>query len=243
MSAPALRAEGLSKRYGERAVVQSLDLEVGPGEVVGLLGPNGAGKTTTFNLVIGAVKPTTGRVFFGARDITELTMYRRARLGIIYLPQEPSVFSGLTVQGNLDAVLETTKRSAKARRDRREELLEEFGLARLARQRADALSGGERRRLEIARALVLDPAFLLLDEPYTGIDPITVGEIQELVRKLAQRGIGIVLTEHRVREALGVCHRAYVVNDGRILRQGTPQEITADPAVRKIFLGEDFALT
>jgi lipopolysaccharide export system ATP-binding protein len=238
----AITAKGLVKQYGERAVVDGLDLEVWPGEIVGLLGPNGAGKTTTFNMIVGAIRPTQGSVFLGEREITSLPMFRRARLGVVYLPQEASVFRKLSVADNLNAILETIEPSAKKRRARREELLSEFGLTEKARQRADSLSGGERRRVEIARALVLSPKFLLLDEPFTGIDPITTDEIQKIINGLKQKGIGIVITEHKVRETLASCDRAYVIKDGRILRHGSPTEIASDPVVREIYLGEKFQL-
>jgi lipopolysaccharide export system ATP-binding protein len=238
----AITAKGLVKQYGERAVVDGLDLEVWPGEIVGLLGPNGAGKTTTFNMIVGAIRPTQGSVFLGQREITSLPMFRRARLGVVYLPQEASVFRKLSVADNLNAILETIEPSAKKRRARREELLSEFGLTEKARQRADSLSGGERRRVEIARALVLSPKFLLLDEPFTGIDPITTDEIQKIINGLKQKGIGIVITEHKVRETLASCDRAYVIKDGRILRHGSPTEIASDAVVREIYLGEKFQL-
>jgi lipopolysaccharide export system ATP-binding protein len=238
----AITAKGLVKQYGERTVVDGLDLEVWPGEIVGLLGPNGAGKTTTFNMIVGAIRPTHGSVFLGEREITALPMFRRARLGVVYLPQEASVFRKLSVADNLNAILETTEPSAAKRKERREELLSEFGLTEKARQRADSLSGGERRRVEIARALVLSPKFLLLDEPFTGIDPITTDEIQKIINGLKQKGIGIVITEHKVRETLSSCDRAYVIKDGRILRHGSPSEIAGDPVVREIYLGEKFSL-
>jgi lipopolysaccharide export system ATP-binding protein len=237
-----ITAKSLVKQYGERTVVDGLDLEVWPGEIVGLLGPNGAGKTTTFNMIVGAIRPTQGSVFLGEREITSLPMFRRARLGIVYLPQEASVFRKLSVADNLNAILETIEPSSKKRKARREELLSEFGLTEKARQRADSLSGGERRRVEIARALVLSPKFLLLDEPFTGIDPITTDEIQRIINGLKQKGIGIVITEHKVRETLASCDRAYVIKDGRILRQGSPTEIATDPLVREIYLGEKFQL-
>jgi lipopolysaccharide export system ATP-binding protein len=238
----AITAKGLVKQYGERTVVDGLDLEVWPGEIVGLLGPNGAGKTTTFNMIVGAIRPTQGSVFLGEREITSLPMFRRARLGVVYLPQEASVFRKLSVADNLNAILETIEPSAKKRNARREELLSEFGLTEKARQRADSLSGGERRRVEIARALVLSPKFLLLDEPFTGIDPITTDEIQKIINGLKQKGIGIVITEHKVRETLSSCDRAYVIKDGRVLRRGSPTEIANDPLVREIYLGEKFQL-
>lgn len=242
MSAALLAGVGLGKRYGERDVVCNIDLQVGPGEVIGLLGPNGAGKTTTFNMLVGRIRPTTGRVFLGAEDITELPMYRRARLGITYLPQEPSIFRKLSVAQNVLAILETVERDRTLRRQRLRDLLAELGLAEKAQQRGDSLSGGERRRVEITRALVLDPRFMLLDEPFSGIDPIAVGEIQKIVEQLKQRGIGIIVTDHNVRETLSICDRAYIIKDGSIVRHGTPKEIVADPRVREIYLGENFRL-
>jgi lipopolysaccharide export system ATP-binding protein len=238
----ALAARGLVKRYGDRRVVDGVDLEVLRGEVVGLLGPNGAGKTTTFNMIVGGVAPDEGEVVLGDRTITGLPMYRRARLGLVYLPQEASVFRRLTVAENVLAILETVEPDAARRRERLDALLSELGIADKARQRGDSLSGGERRRVEVARALVLDPKFLLLDEPFTGIDPIAVIEIQKLVEQLKARGIGIVITEHKVREALAICDRAYILQAGRIIREGTPNEIAADPQVRQVYLGENFQL-
>ena len=238
----ALAARGLVKRYGERRVVDGVDLEVLRGEVVGLLGPNGAGKTTTFSMIVGGVKPDAGVVVLGDQEITALPMYRRARLGVVYLPQDASIFRRLTVAENVLAILETVEPDGPRRRERLEMLLSELGIADKARQRGDSLSGGERRRVEVARALVLDPKFLLLDEPFTGIDPIAVIEIQKLVEQLKQRGIGIMITEHKVREALSICDRAYILQAGRIIREGTPNEIAADPQVRQVYLGENFQL-
>jgi len=238
----ALATRSLTKRYGERTVVDRVELEVLRGEVVGLLGPNGAGKTTTFNLIVGGVRPDAGQVLLDDRDISGLPMYRRARLGVVYLPQEPSIFRRLTVAENVLAILETVEPDGARRRDRLEALLSELGIVDKARQRGDSLSGGERRRVEVARALVLDPQFLLLDEPFTGIDPIAVIEIQKLVEQLKLRGIGIVITEHKVREALSICDRAYILQAGRIIREGTPAEIAADPQVRQVYLGENFQL-
>jgi lipopolysaccharide export system ATP-binding protein len=238
----ALAARGLVKRYGERRVVDGVDLEVLRGEVVGLLGPNGAGKTTTFNMIVGGVTPDGGDVVLGDRNITGLPMYRRARLGVVYLPQEASIFRRLTVAENVLAILETVEPDGGRRRERLDALLSELGIADKARQRGDSLSGGERRRVEVARALVLDPKFLLLDEPFTGIDPIAVIEIQKLIEQLKVRGIGIMVTEHKVREALAICDRAYILQAGRIIREGTPNEIAADPQVRQVYLGENFQL-
>ena len=242
MSGRSLRTLKLTKRYGDRNVVDHLDLEVHPGEVVGLLGPNGAGKTTSFSMMVGGLRPNEGRVFLGDRDVTDLPMFQRARLGVVYLPQEPSVFRKLSVADNINAILETVERDATLRRERLGELLSELGLADKAHRRADSLSGGERRRVEITRALVLDPKFLLLDEPFTGIDPIAVIDIQKIVEQLKIRGIGIVITEHKVREALAICDRAYVIKDGRVIRHGSPREIATDPQVREIYLGENFEL-
>jgi len=238
----AISTRGLTKRYGQRNVVDGVDVRVDPGEVVGLLGPNGAGKTTTFNMIVGGIRPTAGRVLLGDRDVTDLPMFRRARLGVVYLPQEPSIFRKLSVADNILAILETVEPKASRRRQRLEALLSELGLSDKARQRGDSLSGGERRRVEITRALVLSPKFLLLDEPFTGIDPIAVIDIQKIVGQLRERGIGVVITEHKVREALAICDRAYIIKDGRIIRHGTPSEIAADPEVREIYLGENFQL-
>ncbi len=239
----SLRAEHLHKRFGERDVVRRLDLQVSSGEVIGLLGPNGAGKTTTFNMMVGRIRPTSGKVFLGDQDITSLPMYRRARLGITYLPQEPSIFRKLTVAENVLAILETVEPDRSLRRERLRELLAELSLADRADQRGDSLSGGERRRVEITRALVLDPKFILLDEPFSGIDPIAVIEIQKIVDQLRERGIGIIVTDHNVRETLSICDRAYIIKDGVILRSGAPEDVAADPRVREIYLGENFRLS
>jgi len=237
-----LGAVALTKSYGERDVVRHVDLEVHPAEVVGLLGPNGAGKTTTFNMIAGGVKPSEGEVFLGETDITSLPMYRRARLGITYLPQEASIFRKLSVADNVNAILETVEPNRIARRERLRELLAELGLAEKANRRGDALSGGERRRVEITRALVLDPKFMLLDEPFAGIDPIAVIDIQKIIEQLKIRGIGVIITDHNVRETLSICDRAYIIKDGTILKQGPPEEIAADAQVREIYLGENFQL-
>jgi lipopolysaccharide export system ATP-binding protein len=242
VTGPVLAARGLRKRYGDREVLCGVDLHVEPGEVVGLLGPNGAGKTTTFNLIVGEVRPTQGRVFLGEREITDLPMFRRARLGITYLPQEPSIFRRLSVADNLNAILETVEEKPAIRRERLHELLQELGLSDKGHMRGDALSGGERRRVEVARALVLEPKFMLLDEPFSGIDPIAVGEIQKVVDQLRTRGIGIVVTDHNVRETLAICDRAYIIKDGTILREGAPAAIAADATVREIYLGANFQL-
>ena len=242
MSSLALAASGLTRHYGRRAVVREVDLLLRAGEVVGLLGPNGAGKTTTFNMIVGRIRPDAGSVRLGDEEITHLPMYRRARLGITYLPQEPSVFRRLTVSQNVEAILEAVEPDRALRRERLAELLEELGLSDRAGLRADRLSGGERRRVEIARALVLRPRFLLLDEPFSGIDPIAVIDIQKIIEQLRQRGIGVVITDHNVRETLAICDRAYIIQDGVVLREGRPEEIAADPKVREIYLGEAFRL-
>jgi lipopolysaccharide export system ATP-binding protein len=237
-----LRATGLVKRYGEKSAVRAVDLEVHPSEVVGLLGPNGAGKTTTFNMVAGSVRPTEGHVFLGDDEITELPMYRRARLGITYLPQEASIFRRLSVAENVNAILETVEPDRAVRRERLRELLAELGLSEKAGRRGDSLSGGERRRVEITRALVLDPKFMLLDEPFAGVDPIAVIDIQKIIEQLRNRAIGVIITDHNVRETLSICDRAYIIKDGEILRLGTPSEIADDPTVREVYLGENFRL-
>jgi lipopolysaccharide export system ATP-binding protein len=237
-----LTGTALTKRYGQRDVVRSVDLELKPTEVVGLLGPNGAGKTTTFNMVAGGVKPSSGDVFLGETKITDLPMYRRARLGITYLPQEPSIFRKLSVAENVNAILETVEPNRTVRRERLRELLAELGLTEKAGLRADTLSGGERRRVEITRALVLDPKFMLLDEPFAGIDPIAVNDIQKIIEQLKGKGIGVIITDHNVRETLSICDHAYIIKDGEIIRKGTPEEIASDEMVRQIYLGENFQL-
>ncbi|MFQ5696838.1 MAG: LPS export ABC transporter ATP-binding protein [Myxococcota bacterium] len=242
MTGTTLHASELCKRYGQKEAVHDVHLAVSPGEIVGLLGPNGAGKTTTFNMVVGRIRPTRGRVFLGDEEITELPMYRRARRGITYLPQEPSIFRKLTVAENILAILETQRLTRSQRKDRLRELLDELDLADKARQRGSTLSGGERRRVEITRALVLNPSFILLDEPFSGIDPIAVMDIQKIIRRLRERGIGIVITDHNVRDTLSVCDRAYIIKDGRIIREGTPSEIAGDATVREIYLGHNFRL-
>jgi lipopolysaccharide export system ATP-binding protein len=238
----SLGGAALTKRYGDSDVVRQVDIDVHPTEVVGLLGPNGAGKTTTFNMIAGGVRPSEGRVFLGETEITGLPMYRRARLGITYLPQEASIFRKLSVADNINAILETVEPNRTVRRERLRELLAELGLAEKANRRGDTLSGGERRRVEITRALVLDPKFMLLDEPFAGIDPIAVIDIQKIVDQLKNRGIGVIITDHNVRETLKICDRAYIIKDGAIIKQGTPEEIAADPQVREIYLGENFQL-
>ena len=237
-----LHARDLCKRYGPKEAVADVCLAVAPGEIVGLLGPNGAGKTTTFNIVVGRIRPSAGRVFLGEEEITDLPMYQRARRGITYLPQEPSIFRKLTVEDNILAILETLPLGRHERAERLNQLLRELELVDKAKQRGATLSGGERRRVEITRALVLEPRFMLLDEPFSGIDPIAVIDIQKIVAQLRERGIGIVITDHNVRETLAICDRAYIIKDGRIIREGTPSEITEDPTVREIYLGENFRL-
>jgi lipopolysaccharide export system ATP-binding protein len=238
----SLTGTALTKRYGQRDVVRSVDLEVKPTEVVGLLGPNGAGKTTTFNMMAGGVKPSSGEVFLGETDITDLPMYRRARLGITYLPQEPSIFRKLSVSENVNAILETVEPNRTIRRERLRELLAELSLTEKADLKGDTLSGGERRRVEITRALVLDPKFMLLDEPFAGIDPIAVIDIQKIIEQLKRKGIGVIITDHNVRETLSICDHAYIIKDGEIIRKGTPEEIASDEQVRQIYLGENFQL-
>ena len=238
----ALVAHDLVKRFGTKEAVRDVGLMIRPGEVVGLLGPNGAGKTTTFNIVVGRIRPTQGRVLLGDEEITDLPMYQRARRGITYLPQEPSIFRKLTVEENVLAILETLPGSRRERSERLHRLLSELELQDKARQRGATLSGGERRRVEITRALVLNPRFMLLDEPFSGIDPIAVVDIQKIISQLRDRGIGVVITDHNVRETLTICDRAYIIKDGRIIREGTPEEITEDPTVREIYLGPNFSL-
>jgi lipopolysaccharide export system ATP-binding protein len=245
MSEPAtalLRAEGLTKSYVGRRVVDDVTIEVRAGEVVGLLGPNGAGKTTSFHMIVGLTRPDAGRVFLDGADLTSLPMYERARRGIGYLPQEPSVFRKLTVEQNILAILETLALTAAERAERLRQLLDELGIAKLAKSKAQALSGGERRRLEITRALVISPSFMLLDEPFAGIDPIAVVDIQGIVSQLKRRGIGVLITDHNVRETLGICDRAYIVNEGTVLEEGTPAAIAESPRARQIYLGEKFRL-
>ncbi|MGA2260585.1 MAG: LPS export ABC transporter ATP-binding protein [Acidobacteriota bacterium] len=242
MNDARLRALGLEKSYRGRIVVSDVSLELGRGEVVGLLGPNGAGKTTTFYMVVGLISPESGKVLLNGSDITGLPMYQRARSGISYLPQEPSAFRKLTVEENLQCIAETLPISPEEQRERVMRLLEEFGIAPLRRQGAYTLSGGERRRLEIARALVLTPQFVLLDEPFAGIDPLAVLDIQRIIGELKKRGIGVLVTDHNVRETLNITDRAYIINEGKILRVGTPEELTSDSEVRKVYLGENFRL-
>ena len=237
-----LEVRSIAKAYDGRAVLHDVSLSVSRGEVVGLLGPNGAGKTTCFYSVMGLVKPDAGRILLDGQDITDLPMYRRAILGLGYLPQETSIFRGLTVEQNILAVLEVTEPDRGARRDRLEQLLGEFGLVGLRRSSAMALSGGERRRCEIARALAAEPSIMLLDEPFAGIDPISISDIRDLVKELKQRDIGVLITDHNVRETLDIVDRACIIYDGQVLFQGTPQALVADNEVRRLYLGESFAL-
>ncbi len=238
----SLEGIGLTKRYGGRAVVDDVRVRVGHGEVVGLLGPNGAGKTTTFYMLVGLLRPDRGRINLGGADITMLPLYQRARRGISYLPQEPSVFRKLTVEQNLLAVLESLPLTEEERSARLQSLLDELDITRLAHTKAGVLSGGERRKVEITRALVLDPLFLCLDEPFAGIDPITVVEIQRIITYLKKRGIGILMSDHNVQETLSIIDRAYVIHGGKILVEGSPQEIVSNDRVREVFLGERFRL-
>jgi lipopolysaccharide export system ATP-binding protein len=237
-----LRTQGLTKAFGGRTVVREVELDVSSGEVVGLLAPNGAGKTTTFGMVVGLVGPDAGRVMLDDEDLTDAPMYIRARKGIGYLPQEASIFRGLTVEKNILAILETLDLDADARAARLRELLAELNLTPLARSKAHTLSGGERRRVEITRALVNSPKFMLLDEPFAGIDPIAVSEIQKIIFHLKERGIGVLVTDHNVRETLRITDRAYIVHDGVIFRSGTPASLAADDDVKRIYLGADFRL-
>jgi lipopolysaccharide export system ATP-binding protein len=237
-----LQAVELSKSYRGRKVVDNVELEIGQGEVVGLLGPNGAGKTTTFYIIVGLARPDSGRVLLNGDEITDLPMYLRARSGISYLPQEPSVFRQLTSEENLLAVLETLPLTPEQQRDRLEELLVQMGLETVRQSKAYTLSGGERRRLEIARSLTLQPSFILLDEPFSGIDPLTVKDLQEIIRELSRSGIGVLITDHNVRETLSVTDRAYILRDGKIFRKGRPDELSNDPEVRRVYLGDHFRL-
>ena len=242
MAREGLRVEGLAKTYGKRTVVSNVSLTLRQGETIGLLGPNGAGKTTVFYMITGLIKPDAGTIAIDGFDVTGLPMYRRARLGIGYLPQEASIFRGLTVAQNIMSILELTEQKRSRRREMLAELLAEFGLTRLADAPATSLSGGERRRVEIARALASRPDFMLLDEPFAGVDPIAVAEIQDLVRHLTRRGIGVLITDHNVRETLGLIDRATIIASGSVLTEGTPQEIVANPDVRRLYLGDNFRL-
>jgi lipopolysaccharide export system ATP-binding protein len=237
-----LQSDNLIKKYGSRTVVKGVSIHVDRGEIVGLLGPNGAGKTTTFYMTVGFIKPNAGRVSLDNKDITELPMYKRAQLGIGYLPQEASVFRKLTVEDNIAAVLEMTKLSKAEQKDKLESLIDEFGLEKVRKNYADTLSGGERRRTEIARALATSPKFILLDEPFAGIDPIAVEDIQYIVAKLKTKNIGILITDHNVQETLSITDRAYLMFEGNILKTGTAEELAADEMVRKVYLGKNFEL-
>lgn len=237
-----LEAVDLVKKYGGRTVVDGVSIRVRCGEIVGLLGPNGAGKTTTFYMVVGLVRPHSGSVIFRGRNLTRLPVFRRARMGLGYLAQEPSVFRKLTVQDNILAILETLPLSAIQRRERLSELMEQLSLTKVARQRAYTLSGGERRKLEIARALVRRPAILMLDEPFSGVDPLAVNDIQEIVKGLRSRGLGIIVTDHNVRETLAIVDRAYLVYEGRVLREGSSEFLINDPVARELYLGRGFRM-
>ena len=237
-----LRAEQLEKYYGSRQVVKGVSLEVKQGEIVGLLGPNGAGKTTTFYMVVGFVKPSEGRVFLQDQEMTSLPMYRRAQQGVGYLPQEPSVFRKLSVEDNIKAVLEMTKLTKKEQQIKLDSLIDEFRLHKVRKGNGDTLSGGERRRTEIARALATSPSFILLDEPFAGIDPIAVEDIQHIVARLKTKNIGILITDHNVQETLSITDRAYLMFEGSILKSGTAEELAADEMVRKVYLGQNFEL-
>ena len=237
-----LKAVGLRKSYVGREVVAGVDLQVSSGEVIGLLGPNGAGKTTSFYMVVGLAAPDQGRIFLDDKELTNMPMYQRARTGISYLPQEASVFRKLTVAENLLAIIETLNLGRGEQQQRLDQLLTDFNIAHIRHSKGYALSGGERRRVEIARSLVLEPKFLLLDEPFAGIDPIAVIDIQNIISELKQRGIGILISDHNVRETLGVCDRGYILNRGEVLEYGTPDQIAASPVAREIYLGEKFQL-
>ena len=237
-----LRAESITRRIGGRQILSSVSVEVHAGEVVGLLGPNGAGKTTTFYCIVGLMRADGGRIVLNTTDITQEPMFRRARLGVSYLPQEPSVFRKLSVEENILAILETLPLSRDQREERLQTLLEELSIAHLAKSKAYTLSGGERRRVEITRALVTSPTFMLLDEPFAGIDPIAVLDIQNIISQLQSRGIGILITDHNVRETLGICDRAYILNAGTIIEEGTPEQIAASRQARELYLGERFSL-
>lgn len=238
----SLSTKGLIKEFKGKVVVNNVDLGIHPSEIVGLLGPNGAGKTTIFYMIIGSQRPTAGRIYLGDEDITDDPMYKRARMGINYLPQEASVFRKLTVEENIMAILETLPLSKEEQRQRLEQLLDDLKITHIAKNKAYSLSGGERRRVEISRALVTSPLFILLDEPFAGIDPIAVVDIQNIIRELKKKGIGVVITDHNVRETLGVCDRAYIINEGKILELGTPEEIAQSKKAREIYLGERFSL-
>jgi lipopolysaccharide export system ATP-binding protein len=238
----SLRARGLVKAYGRRSVVCGIEFQVRPGEVVGLLGPNGAGKTTCFHMIVGLIRPDEGEILLRTVDITRDPMYRRARLGIGYLAQEPSIFRRLSVEENLWAILQMRRLPEAEKKAKMEGLLEELGLVALRRQLAVTLSGGEKRRCEVARALVTDPQFLLLDEPFVGIDPLAVNDLQNVVKKLKAKGIGVLITDHNVRDTLEIVDRAYIMYEGRVLREGRAHELLADPEARRVYLGEKFSL-
>jgi len=242
MSAPVLSVFSLQKRYGDRLAVDNLSFSVGAGEIVGLLGPNGAGKTTSFYIIVGLINPDSGQVLLDGANVTGLAMFQRARRGISYLPQEASVFRKLTVEANLMAILETLPIRPRDRRERMERLIDQLGLDKVRRNKGYMLSGGERRRVEIARSLVIEPSFLLLDEPFSGIDPIQVLELQRIIFDLKRSGIGILVTDHNVRETLMVTDRAYIINNGRIFRAGSPEALGRDPEVKRVYLGESFTL-
>ena len=237
-----LIAENLHKTFGDREVVRGISLNVSQGEIIGLLGPNGAGKTTTFYMLLGIIQPSSGKVMLDGEDIGKWPLHQRALVGLSYLPQESSVFRKLTVRNNLKLILEHTGLSAREQENKLRSLMEEFGISHLENSRAMHLSGGERRRLEIARALIREPKFVLLDEPFAGIDPLAVDDIKQLVRTLCQRGIGIIISDHNVRETLSICDQAYIVYEGQIILHGTPQEVVDNPRARRVYLGEDFSL-
>lgn len=239
---PILRTEKLLKIYGRRAVVNGVDIQLGRGEIVGLLGPNGAGKTTSFYMIAGLVRPDGGRVIFQGEDVTSLPMYKRARMGMGYLPQEESIFRKLSVEDNLLAILETQPMSKKDRKYRCEELLNQFGIAHVAKQLALTLSGGEKRRLTIARSLVTSPTLLMLDEPFSGVDPIAVADVQQIVERLRNDGLGILITDHNVRETLAIVDRAYLIFEGRVEAHGTKEFLVNDPVARRVYLGEGFRM-
>jgi lipopolysaccharide export system ATP-binding protein len=237
-----VQTEGLIKVYNGRAVVSGVNVNVQAGEIVGLLGPNGAGKTTTFYMIVGLIQPNQGKILFEGRDITRVPMFRRARMGMGYLAQEPSIFRKLTVEENIRAILETQKLTPAAQKKRLAELLDDLGISALARQKAFTLSGGERRRLEIARALVTNPKMILLDEPFSGVDPLAVYDVQEIIRGLKARGLGILITDHSVRETLSIVDRAYLICEGRVLREGTSDFLINDPISRELYLGPRFSM-
>jgi lipopolysaccharide export system ATP-binding protein len=242
MSKKVLSAKNLNKSYGQRVVIRDISLDIAQGEVVGLLGPNGAGKTTCFYMIVGLVEASAGNIFIDALDITGMPMYQRARLGIGYLPQEASIFRGMNVEQNIYSILEIAEANETKRKQRLEELLEEFSITHIRKSSALALSGGERRRVEIARALATNPSFILLDEPFAGVDPIAVNDIRQMVTHLKDRGIGVLITDHNVRETLSIVDRAYIVYDGMILTSGSKEEIVDNGEVRKVYLGEDFKI-